>query len=408
MCQQVSRNTVWRLTPLLVLTATPALILPSIYSNHILLIAAFLTLPVLLAIFVAARRGIWTSTTLALFLLSLPGANRAFIPRAESVEATNLVWDPLAVAEVAVTLTIFVSSAFLFLWQPRKPRSTFIPVSLRLLGLYAIIAAGSLLYTPSISYSGFWLLRLVSALFLLAVYFGSGEAADPVRLAKVTLIAVMPYLFLPWVWFVQEPASFVGRAGGYWLHPIQASAIGYAAAMAFLLMWLQKTLKGFALILGFFTLITAYLTGGKAPAVAMTIVLVFVVAGNWRIAFSARGTGAAALSGLAITIVAWRAGVGLLNHLQVYQESGSDSLGVRFLLWRTAIPMWLDSPILGNGFASTRIIPISSLGGMTATHAHNSFLQALVEVGLLGSIPVFLAIALVVLRTLKLGACAFR
>jgi O-antigen ligase len=372
-----------------------------------LLVATLAASLLSLGISAAARWGIWTCDRFTLLLWWVLVANRALIPRVESVEASHLAWDAPTIAEVAVTCAVFVSSVLLFLWRVRSLRLKAIPASLKLLALYATAAGGSLLYSPSPSYSAFWFLRLLSIVILLAVYFASG--GDPLRLSRVTAIAAIPYIVLPWLALLQNRASEGGRVGGYWLHPILVSAIGYAIAVGYLLTWLQKTRKASALILGVFGLTAAYMAGGKAPAVAMALVLLMVLAANRRVALSARGIAAAVVAALVVMLVAYHADVGLVSHWRVYEESDFGTLRDRILLWQSSIPMWLNFPVLGQGFASTKITQLSTPGReWTALHMHNSFLQPLIEVGLLGAIPLCLGVGIVVARTLRLGGRTFR
>ena len=55
-------------------------------------------------------------------------------------------------------------------------------------------------------------------------------------------------------------------------------------------------------------------------------------------------------------------------------------------MWRQALDLFTDSPLLGYGFHADRLL----LG----THAHNSLVHSLIQTGLLGAIPFMAALLL--------------
>lgn len=75
-----------------------------------------------------------------------------------------------------------------------------------------------------------------------------------------------------------------------------------------------------------------------------------------------------------------------------------DITNSRVLIWREAIPSFLKKPIFGNGWAWFRY---NNSRGRTF-HVHNCYLQWLVEVGILGSIPFFVFAGMCYYRTFRL------
>ena len=345
----------------------------------------------------------------ALLLWTLLVAHRAFIPRVESLEGENLEWGPIVIAEVSLTISIFISSLVLFLLRFRRNRSGGAPITLKLIFLYATMAGFSLIYTPAPLYAGFYFLRLLSAVFLLAVYFDSVNDSQVARFAGCTCLAVTPYMLFPWIELITREAVHAHRLSGFYLHPITASTIGYTVAILCFFSWLENRRSIAPLGLGLLGLSSAYLGAGKAPAAAMATVLLLVFTANWRKIFSARAVAAILLACVVLALLAVSGDVGLLAHWEEYSGQDFGSLTARVELWRVAIPIWSKAPILGYGFSSTPFTKISVPNAeWTAGHAHNSYLEALLEVGLLGSLPLFSAIGIVLLRTLRLGFRAFR
>jgi O-antigen ligase len=348
--------------------------------------------------------------TFALLLWTLLVAHRAFIPRVEALGSGSLEWGPIVIAEVSLTISIFVSCLALFLLRFRKNRSGGAPITVRLIFLYTAVAALSLTYTPAPLYAGFYFLRLLSAVSLLAVYFDSVNDSQVARFAGCTCLAVAPYMLFPWIELIARTGVGENRLPGFYLHQITASTIGYTVAIICLFSRLENRRSIAPLGLGLLGLSSAYLAGGKAPAAAMGIVLLLVFIANWQEILSARGVAAILLACVVLTLVAVSSGVGLLAHWQEYSSGeGFWTLTGRVEIWRAAISMWSKAPILGYGFTSIATTGISlPHGEWTTMHAHNSYLEALLEVGLLGSLPLFSAIAIVLWRTLRLGVRAFR
>jgi O-antigen ligase len=404
----VLENKVWQFTALIVFAALGVLF-GRLAENPLVFVVATAGVLFLLAFVLAAYWGVWTARRVSLLLWIILLTHRVLNPRVASVEVANIAWDPLTVTEALVTLVIFIPSLALFLWRFRNLRFDGVPTTLRFLGLYALVAGCSLLYTPAFFYAGFWLLRLASAVLLLAVYCESASTREITWLANVTFLSMIPYILLPGIAFLQNPVVLFGRVSGSWVHPDQVSVIGYAVAVACFLKWLLGAGRSGWLALAFVSLASAFVGAGKAAAVFMVVVSVFVFLSTWRRWFSLRVAAGLAVLGVGIALLAVHAEVGLLAHWQTYPQEGYGTIGGRVELWQRTLSIWLNSPFLGQGFASTRfVIPAFSMWTSDPGHVHNSFLQPLVEVGLLGSAPLFVAIGIVLFRTMRLGLGVFR
>jgi len=373
-----------------------------------ILIATVITLSLLVLVAVATLLRMLTWKNSVLFLWTIMVIHRALSPRAESVEVVSLAWSPYIIAEVSITIAIFSLTLLLFFLWLTHFRTVRMVTSLKLLWVYVLVASLSLLYSPSPLYTGFWLVRLVSMVLLMTMYFSATTPADAMQFAHITFLAMLPYLMLPWLAFIQGKILPGSRVMSFWLHPGQASIIGYAVGSAYLVRWLISDRRQKTIMLALLGLGSAFIAAGKIGAIAMLIVLAFIFAGTWRLWFSARRMAGLLLIGLGFALLA-STGVGLLSHLRYYQQLAFATLKARFLLWEAAVSRWFESPLMGMGFASTRVIklPARDIEWIT-THAHNSFLESLIEVGLLGSLPLFTAIGIVAYKLFRLGLSIFR
>jgi O-antigen ligase len=66
--------------------------------------------------------------------------------------------------------------------------------------------------------------------------------------------------------------------------------------------------------------------------------------------------------------------------------SRASNIYGRFAYWANALEMFASAPIIGNGFYSFQAIARDSYFYVPAVHAHNSYVQSLAELGVLGAI----------------------
>jgi len=402
-------NGAWRILMLALFAVAPAVLLTRVSATPALLIIIAFVSVVLLAAVLAAFAGALTLRNSALILWTLLISYRAFIPRNTGLDMSGFAWDIAASAEVLVTVVIFTLSLFLFLGSVATNRLGALPLTIKLLGLYAIVAVASLLYTPRPFYAGFWLMRLVSSLALFAVYFGSAGPADPTVFAGFTVSAMLPTVFLPWIYILQGASLSHGRFAGSWLHPIQTSIVAYTVGTFFLLPWVGGCRNRAAPFIAAACFASGFIGAGKVAVVVVGAVLLVTLLTSIRRWFSFRVVSALVLIALAIgLLLLTKPDLGLLAHWQTYQHSDFGTLKGRFSLWDVGVSTWLDSPIVGRGFASTRILQFAIPGtGWTPSNAHSSFLEPLIEVGLLGAMPLFVAIFIVLSRIIRLGPPPF-
>lgn len=92
------------------------------------------------------------------------------------------------------------------------------------------------------------------------------------------------------------------------------------------------------------------------------------------------------------------------------QDATLYSLSGRTDFWLAAIDAWRDSPLLGYGFGSGgRLVALTNIGAGHISSLHSGYFEALVGVGLTGTIPLLIVVVRVVrwsFRSLRLGSDA--
>jgi O-antigen ligase len=87
----------------------------------------------------------------------------------------------------------------------------------------------------------------------------------------------------------------------------------------------------------------------------------------------------------------------------IRQEETVSNLSGRTFRWEYLLDKWQEHPVLGWGYQSgTRALGIANIGRFKAYDAHNSYLEVLVSLGLLGMLPFALAVLLSLYETLTL------
>ncbi|MBV8126286.1 MAG: O-antigen ligase family protein, partial [Planctomycetaceae bacterium] len=101
----------------------------------------------------------------------------------------------------------------------------------------------------------------------------------------------------------------------------------------------------------------------------------------------------------ALGLVSWFGYDRVVTRLGTFQE-GLMSRGGRLAIWSRALPLVRDFPLWGSGYGTYQFVDVLHRSdaldaGMIVDHAHNDFLEALVEGGLALFLPVVVAMVLV-------------
>lgn len=346
----------------------------------------------------AIRLRLLTARNLLLLLWVLLMSHRAFLGRTESVETEGGTDISSVFVEVLLTGIVFAGVAILALARFVRQRSFRLTRTRLLLLAYTAFAALSLMWTPSRPYAGFWLMRLGSAVMIFILYFQEADLEDCRLFAWFTLIGQLPNVALPLIASISSAGTLGRRATGFWFHPGVASILAFSVGMILLTIVLQEKRKlSRQVLLGglaAFSFASGFLAAGKTGAAGAGVAFLGLMLIGFRPRVIFRAFLALALAAPVVWYVAPMLNIGLFAHLTYYDESVRlGTLYSRIDLWHGALYDWtssLWSMLLGWGFTATRIWGIYSYtGAWSAAHAHNSFLETLLEVGVIGALPVF-------------------
>jgi len=330
--------------------------------------------------------------TLLLVLWVVLVSHRAFLPRSESLDLQSSYYDTLVFIEIGITTLIFVVSCILVVFHVHT--MTFNRIHL-ILWLYIVTVAMSVIWSPHPTYGTFWVMRLFSAIAIVTLYFHKATPAMIYRFLDCTILALVPHLLLPlFALRVGLQPTPDMRIKGLWLQPVTGSIIAFAIFIISVVIITDKEWRyNFLwLLIALLSLVSGLLFGGKTGVFAGSVTMGVYLLTRPRLTRVVRF-----FSLLGIVLIGFRLyniEYGLFAHLIYYEQKVQfGTIKDRFSLWISALQLWIQSPwslIFGHGYTSTRVnlIPVYDAGWFT-THAHNSFLQSLVEVGIIGSLPLF-------------------
>lgn len=140
--------------------------------------------------------------------------------------------------------------------------------------------------------------------------------------------------------------------------------------------------KGIYLFIILCNLCGLYLTGCRTawPALAVAIPVLFYMSGKKKTAL-----------GLLFTEVLLGLFILMEPDLLPRLESSDSSMDVRIDIWQTAFQQFKVSPLIGHG-PLTYLQVYPQFDGIATQHAHNIFLDALINFGLIGVFPLLLFI----------------
>ncbi len=263
------------------------------------------------------------------------------------------------------------------------------------LTLYVILCAASTILSPNLAFSLAWAFKL--GLVALVIQLLSSQMEDYGDLRTFLRVTLWAFAFLAIVPTIQSflnPAQAFGEGGrlGGLLAPDEQSALSGILILLVLALYSESGRK-WPIVLGGVGIATMVMSGGKtgiASAVfcgvafyllqrkyrpAMGLLLGFVLVGLPLYLFTPLGT-----------------------YLQGYLQSGEASTFTgRTPLWQVAISGIFQRPILGHGFVASQFMANQLVDiPFAASNAHNGFLEALYNNGVVG-------LALIMLILLYIG-----
>ena len=277
--------------------------------------------------------------------------------------------------------------------------------------IYAGIAFASAAWSLTPTYSAAIAIGWFSylALACLAVRT-SGERAVLVlfvwSIGAFVAVGLSALVFAPEIaWMPPSVEETEYRFRGFSGHPNvlaqQAGVLVTVAVVTRRARYISRRLFFAALALGFAALV---LTDSRTALIAVVAAWGFVVLrerGLGRLAVAAGGV----LVVLALATFTFGGVTNLEAALGMFSRSGAGSevltLTGRTEIWTIAWERILERPLLGWGYLATEELLLSSVGRTfygDAVNAHNMFVQSLLSVGFLGSLPGFAMVGLLIVR----------
>ncbi|MGH9432798.1 MAG: O-antigen ligase family protein [Terriglobia bacterium] len=315
--------------------------------------------------------------------------SQEFFARFTSQEATALGhYAPAAYEEAIFWILILVALSIATLGSPGYLGSI---VSGRYgwLTLYVILCAASTVLSVNHLFSLAWAFKLGLVVLVIQLLSSQMHSYDDLRsLLRVTLWAFAFLAIVPTLQSFLNPAQAFGEGGrlGGLLAPDEQSALSGVLILLLLALYSESRLR-WPVLLGGIGVATMVMSGGKTGIVA------------------------AMFSGTAFYLLQkkFRPAIGLLigfvlvglplylftpfgGYLQRYMQSGEASTFTgRTPLWQVAISGIFQRPVLGHGFAASQFMANQLVDlPFAATNAHNGFLEALYNNGLVGLILILL------------------
>jgi len=284
-----------------------------------------------------------------------------------------------------------------------------------LLLVYGVIGMVSALYIPRYSLYSMWKAsEFVIDVLAIGIVIGSVAPRPSARLAYDIMLGLFATLvFVYWAEALIVPAAAFVPSRGLIPFTLQGvlpimngNAVAFVSAVVAFIAWCRMLGRRGAARAGW-SLVLAFAFGMLILAQSRTSLVGFFVAVAVQLLF-ARRFGLFALAGVVAMLVV-ATGVGnVAERFFVRGQSPElfSSLSGRTLAWQAAWEAFLESPVLGHGFAAAARADI--LGATGASTLHGAVFDVLVGVGLLGLVPWAAAIAWTSLRLLRLGIGAAR
>jgi O-antigen ligase len=248
--------------------------------------------------------------------------------------------------------------------------------------LFALLCLCSSAYSPIPGYSLAWGFKLLlTALLLMMCSNAIFDLHDLHTFFQTTLCGVAFLSFVPVVRAFADPSTaFEGGRLNEAAGPVGLSTM--AGSLLLLSLTLNSLrMRGWLVAMSTLAAGVMFLTGGKAGIVAgvVSAVIFFLL----RKKFAA---GLGMLAGFFLVGCAVLLFTPLSMYLRSYLEAGElSTLTGRTELWAVGLSEIQHSPVLGHGYAASRVIYNSAWPGHEeAQHLHNGFLEALYNNGLPG------------------------
>jgi O-antigen ligase len=301
---------------------------------------------------------------------------------------------PEAYAEAFIWIVLLASTIFLASGRARE-LWTLGSTRFRWLSLYVIWAAMSIAYVPSRSLALAWIVRMVLTVSVLQVF--ALEAKSPSDFLHLVTVTYWGFglLLAGAIGNAIFSSSSAFTSAGRLQSQATPVMIAMTAAITMLLamfMFLSSR-KGIHGIVVFLTMAVMLITFGKAALAASLLsgLLLFLLYRRSRLAIFF-------LIFFVVLCVLALEYTPAGNYISDYTRSGdAATLTGRTTMWQGALPLIAEHPLIGHGFMASKFISLRLGLPWEAGHLHNLVLDAVYNVGLIGT---FLLLAFII-RTIR-------
>ena len=308
------------------------------------------------------------------------------------------------VAKIGLRILMTGSTVFLllrFLNQKNKQQLEIIRIlPIGFYSLYLFMGICSIFWTTNVTYT---ILQLTMTIenFIFAILFYSLLVQYETKykvdyplinilisrsILIIALVFLMGYFFFPDTFIRKTHGGTVSRMGGFLLNPNEMGMLmGVGMAMVGN-EWLNKKINFFSFLAAVIPLVDLLLTQSRSSLVAFILVCAFYVMKSKSIA-------------LKIFSVAGGIAVMPIIVMKVFIKDGNVdevlSMTDRLPFWKGLLSQnFPDSPLIGRGFMSisnnTFTNKFESIYAYAASMTHNTFIQVLINLGLIGATIVLL------------------
>jgi O-antigen ligase len=248
-----------------------------------------------------------------------------------------------------------------------------------------------------------------SVVALAVIVYNSREAVTvPVATRLVQFVGFVPALLALYQFATQTGVDVSGqiRANGTLVLPNSAAMFFALAAIASLWRYLDYgRRRSDALLMALFAgaTIATFSIGGLATLLAMIMSFGMLRPGAFRFKLGAcAAAGLVVIVFLATPLGAERISQESSTNLSTAERGKANStLAWRLYKWKTLLPEWEASPLLGQGLGTTATAEATSTDRLTGVVPHNEYIRYLVETGIAGLAVLLWALGFLISRLVR-------
>ena len=251
--------------------------------------------------------------------------------------------------------------------------------------IYFLVCLASIAYTPDKSYALAWCFKLGLVVTLLGVCIPTvSSVSKAILFLRITLWGVLVFTFVPLLIAMSDPEGVFSGAGGRVIDPTLVSQKGACILLLAQILYSLQRKRRWLWVGGIGATVMVLAFGKTSIAAgALCSVLLYVLHGKRKSAIRL-------VVGLALlTAIIFATVPQVTQYASSYQ--GTDTLSGRTAVWQMAYPRLKARPLQGYGYLASHFIWLSERGHAAQfAHLHNSFLDTLYNVGLIGFVPMIL------------------